>query len=43
MKREIIKFPKPKRLAEFRRLHVKFWTKQKLQRLQRNLVVHSNS
>jgi len=44
MKRKIIKFPEPKRLAEFRgRLNATkvFWTKEKLQRLQRNLVVHS--
>ena len=44
MKRKITKYlyPKPDRqFAEYLRLNVKFWDKQKLQRLQRNLVVHS--
>jgi hypothetical protein len=43
-KKELLKFPKSKRLAEFRGRLIAtniFWTKEKLQRLQRNLVVHS--
>jgi hypothetical protein len=41
-KKELLKYPKADRqFAKYLRLNVSHWTKEKLQRLQRNLVVHS--